>query len=434
MKFYEVNDKICASWEHLDLPELASVPPRVDAFLFARDPRTSRAHFLATEEALLYQIKEDAGWLSQTVLRTQAAIAKKAHPEPLPAIVNAKLAAGGITCCNVSHPRWQEILADAPETAARKRVHLLALGDVGSQVLVGLRLLGGDCISSIGTYDLDEKTTARWAFEANQILTPGAGPWPRVEVIDDAQLFACDVFIFCASAGVPPVDGSRIDVRMAQLEKNVAIIAAYARKARAANFRGLFCEVSDPVDPLAQAAWWASNLDADGRFDGLGLLPEQVQGYGLGVMNARASYYAARDARFTRFLAEGRCFGGHGRELVVADSIEHYDDACARALTQLAIDANQEMRALGFKPYVAPAYSSAVLPILQTLRGDWHYGSVFLGGSYMGVRNRYTADGQAHEILPLPEALMERLYESEASLRGIGHHLMHMKEGQRREG
>ena len=81
------------------------------------------------------------------------------------------------------------------------------------------------------------------------------------------------------------------------------------------------------MDPLCQAAWRASNLDGEGRWDGLGLLPEQVQGFGLGVMNARAAYFAKGDPRFASFLTEGRTFGPHGRGLIAANSVEHYDDA-----------------------------------------------------------------------------------------------------------
>ena len=105
--------------------------------------------------------------------------------------------------------------------------------------------------------------------------------------------------------------------------------------------------------------------------------------------------------------------------MVIADSIAHYDDDNSRTLTALALNANVRMREIGFKPFVAPAYSSGVLSILATLRGDWHYGSVFLGGSYMGVKNRYMTQGQEHEILPLPDALMARIYASQASLRAI---------------
>lgn len=74
---------------------------------------------------------------------------------------------------------------------------------------------------------------------------------------------------------------------MAQLEANRPLVEQFARQARAAGFRGLFIVLSDPVDPLCQSVFSASNRGPDGRWDGLGLLPEQVQGFGLGVMNAR---------------------------------------------------------------------------------------------------------------------------------------------------
>ena len=59
--------------------------------------------------------------------------------------------------------------------------------------------------------------------------------------------------------------------------------------ARAADFQGLWCAVSDPVDPLAKTAYLESNRDENGVWDGKGLRPEQIQGFGLGVMNARAA-------------------------------------------------------------------------------------------------------------------------------------------------
>ena len=71
------------------------------------------------------------------------------------------------------------------------------------------------------------------------------------------------------------------------------------------------------------------------------------------------------------------------------------------------------MRELGFKPYVAPALSSGALSLLLTLRGEWHYGSVFLDGVYMGCRNRYTEAGIETELLPsMPDELYAHLYEA----------------------
>ena len=119
--------------------------------------------------------------------------------------------------------------------------------------------------------------------------------------------------------------------------------------------------VSDPVDPLCRAVLLESNRDENGTLDGGGLFPHQVKGFGLGVMNARAAYYAKRDSRFAEFLTDGRSFGPHGEDLVIANSVSHYDDALSRELTNLAAHANLEMRRMGFKPFVAPALSSGAL-------------------------------------------------------------------------
>ena len=88
-------------------------------------------------------------------------------------------------------------------------------------------------------------------------------------------------------------------------------------------------------------------------------------------------------------------------------------------MTELALTANLKMRVLGFKPYVAPALSSAALSVLLTLRGEWHYGSVCLGDIFMGVKNRYTPAGLETEDLPLPDALFARLTETQEILRRI---------------
>ena len=98
--------------------------------------------------------------------------------------------------------------------------------------------------------------------------------------------------------------------------------------------------VSDPVDPLCRAAWLESNRSESGVTDNNGLKPAQIQGYGLGVMNSRAVYYAKRDSRFRSFLTEGRAFGPHGKDLIIANSIERYDDELSKELTILAVEAN----------------------------------------------------------------------------------------------
>ena len=70
-----------------------------------------------------------------------------------------------------------------------------------------------------------------------------------------------------------------------------------------------------------------------------------------------------------------------------------------------------------FKPFIAPAYSSGAISLILTLRGEWHCGSVFLGGIFMGVKNRYTVHGLETEILPLPDALYERIVTAQENLK-----------------
>ena len=406
--YYKIGDMFCAS-AHGDLPYEKTEKPAAGTkltWLFTGGPGSRRASFLVNHPAELFMEKEDVSWLNTNRLNASA---YDGQTRELPADLLAQLDAGTLRAVNASHPKFEEILAYKPKKG-KKRVHVLAIGDVGSMLLTGLHLLGGDVISSIGICDISDKVTARWEFEENQI----AYPWdydamPEVDVVDQDHLFDCDVFVFVASKGIPPVGSGVKDVRMYQFENNSKIIGHYAKMAREKNFKGLFCAVSDPVDPLAKTAFLESNKNEAGEYDWMGLLPEQIQGFGLGVMNARAAYYAKRDPRFKQFLTEGRSFGPHGQDLVIADSIENYNDELSKELTNLTVTANLHMRAIGYKPFVAPAFSSGAISILMTLREQWHCGSVFLGGVYMGVKNRYTEHGLETETLALPDALYERI-------------------------
>ena len=361
--------------------------------------------------------KEGLFWLDQKQLDRKA---EKLFVAEKCVLIDA-IEKGQATLVNLSYgtmEEWKKRMEK--EVKPRKKVHLLALGDVGSMVLTALKLLGGDCITELGIYDVNEAVCRRWESELNQAAYPWAyDALPEVVILKEEELFDCDVFVFCASKGIPPVGSDIKDVRMAQFEANKELISFFAKKARIAGFKGLFAVVSDPVDPLCKAVFLASNENMEGQFDGKGLLPEQIQGYGLGVMNARAAYYAKQDARFASFLTEGRAYGPHGENLVIANSIKHYDDALSRELTRLAVEANLRTRELGFKPYVAPAISSAAISILLTLRGEWHYSSNFLGGVYMGCKNRTTEYGLEMEALPLPEALFSRIEKAYQSLEAI---------------
>lgn len=408
--YYEKDGKILAS-NRSDLPYTPGTPRAGEPiyYLVEGDPILGRGSFKVNAPGQLLAPHSlevlDASRLPQLELDEA---------------LSAALEAGQLTAVNTGRIGWESILTAAPNTG-KKRVHILAIGDVGSTLLTGLKLLGGDVISTIGICDLSDQITARWEFEMGQINLPwDYNAFPDVEVVKPENLFDCDVFVFVASKGIPPVGSQVKDVRMAQFENNAAIVKTYARMARKANFQGLWCAVSDPVDPLAKTAYLESNKDEDGNWDGKGLRPEQVQGYGLGVMNARAAYFAKKDEKLSSFLTEGRSFGPHGTGLFIANSIENYNEDISQELTHKTVTANLVMREIGFKPYVAPALSSGALSILLTLRGEWHCGSVFLDGIFMGCKNRYTPAGVEIELLPhIPDPLFAHIQEAADHLKTI---------------
>ena len=406
--YYTYDGRTLCSAGALPYPEISALPETGEVlWVFHRPPLSGRDTFPVTDPA---QLTEREG---------VASLCAAPGPEGLPRELTDAIRAGRVRAVNLAHPRFEELMAPLPRPE-KVRVNLLALGDVGSTLLMGLRLMGGDVISSIGICDLREGVAQRWEFELNQIQLPGPyDALPPVEIVSPEQLFDGDVFLFCASRFVPDTAVKTGDVRMAQYRLNRELAALYAQKARQARYRGLFCVVSDPVDPLCRAVLTESNRAPSGEMDYQGLFSHQVRGFGLGVMNARAAYYARKDPRFASFLTEGRSFGPHGEDLVIANSIRHYNDALSRQLTEQAVRANLRMRELGFKPYVAPALSSGALSLLLCLRGQWHCSSTYLDGVFMGARNRVLPTGTELERLPLPRQLQDRLQITMDRLRAI---------------
>ncbi len=387
MNTYRYENTLYASYKPLPIPSGTPAPGEKAIFLRTADPKRNRLLYASSDPGR-YEEADGIALLD----------GKCEGEEEICAIVN------------YNDPRW---LSVKPESLPKKaRVHLVALGDVGSTLALGLKLLGGSELAGIGFYDMDPNRTKRWEMELGQIRDPGGAVFPPSYAIKPEELFDCDVFIFTASRMVPAVGADVKDVRMAQFSANRLIVSEYARLAREALFSGLFAVVSDPVDLLARTVYEESNQNEEGIWDFGGLRPEQIQGFGLGVMHARACF-ADPSGQYER---EGRAFGPHGEGLVIINSLTEYDALRSAELTKSALTANLAIREIGFKPYVAPAISSGALSILAALRGEWHYGSVYLGGNYIGCRNRFTPYGLQTEAVDLPDGVMERLQRAEQIL------------------
>lgn len=378
-------------------------------FLNQFNPINSRASYSLSSPSQLFMEEEDLNLLELDLDGEKIKISKW---------IEEKIKNKEIKAINTNYPNWKKLLV--LNKKKKWRLNLIALGDVGSTLLIGLRLLGGNSIDEIGIYDRNINRLKRWDHELNQIRIPfNESALPKVTPVEKKDLFNCDMFIFCASKGIPPVGSQVSDVRMAQFKSNSEIISEYAKMARQSNFKGIFAVVSDPVDLLCKVAFLESNKDENSKLDFQGLNSNQIIGYGLGVMNGRAAFYSEQSEETIDYLKEGRVFGPHGEGLIVANSIENYDENKSNYLTDKTINANKEVRGFGYKPFIAPALSSGALSILATIKGDWFYGSTYMGGVYMGSKCRLLSTGVEVEQLCLPVELKTKLQETYDNLAEI---------------
>lgn len=336
----------------------------------------------------------------------------------IPSFINDKISCSQVVLINTSYTDWEKSLLC--EEIKKWRINIAGLGDVGGTLLTGLRLIGGQYISKIGIYDLDMNRMKRWEYEANQIWGVNYNEMPEVFLLDEENLFDCDMFVFCVTKGVPSLDSNVSDVRLWQFNSNASLSVLYAKKALEKKYSGTFAVVSDPVDLLCRSVYDCL----------LGFLPpENVFGYGLGVMNARALYFSkkSKDIKERLYIDEGRAYGPHGQGLIIANSIFNYDHESSMSLTKSTINANIDVRNTGFKPYIAPALSSGAISIVDTISGAWHYSSVYLGGVFFGCRNRLTKYGLQIESLNICDELFLRIKKSYKDLGDIYEELVYNK-------
>lgn len=406
-KFYKYKDEYLFSlYDYNDLllttEDKVSDSKEVIYFLNQINPINSRASFTLSSPEHLYINEENLNLLELDLNNDYSSI---------PQWILDKIKSRKIKSINTNYPNWQGNLIESSQ--GKKKINLIALGDVGSTLLIGLRLLGGNSIDEIGIYDRNENRLKRWDHEINQIRIPfDELSFPKVLPIEKENLFDCDIFVFCASKGIPPVGSQITDVRMAQFDSNSQVISEYAKMARDKNFKGIFAVVSDPVDLLCKVAFLESNKDENSQLDFQGLNSNQIIGYGLGVMNGRACFYAEKSEETMSYLQEGRVFGPHGQGLIVANSIENYNKKLSDYLTDKTINANKEVRGFGYKPFIAPALSSGALSLIATAKGDWFYGSTYMGGVYMGSKCRLLSTGLEVEQVALAIDLKLKLEET----------------------
>ena len=131
MRYYDCGGYPLCSREVLALPALHALPEAGEVlFGFHRTPGAGRDTFPVTAPSLL------------TAEEGVSTLVTAEEPETDPALA-AAIAAGRVRAVNLAHPRQEELL---PPLRRRERVRVSrqALGGVGSTLLRGLRLLGGE--------------------------------------------------------------------------------------------------------------------------------------------------------------------------------------------------------------------------------------------------------------------------------------------------
>ncbi len=400
--YYIIEDYIIISTEKENLKEItekeASFHKGLMYFLVNIDQKNSRRSFLITNTSMLFIKNENLNILIE-----------RDSPIKVPQFIKKAIKEKRLVAINKAYENWKETLKFNPCENKKWKINIVGLGDVGGTLITGLRLLGEDCIDEIGIYDKDINKINRWEYECNQIQSPNLNPnLPKIKVLNEDEIFNCNMFVFCVSVGVPKIGNEIKDVRLVQFEGNSKIVSFYAKLAKEKKFKGIFAIVSDPVDFLCKSALKE------------GLDPEQVRGYGLGVMNARAAYYAGKDPKLKNYSIEGRAFGPHGKGLVIANSIDNYDENLSDILTKKTREANLEIRSFGFKPYIAPALSSGSFSLIATIKSEWHYSATFLNGAFMGIRNKFINNTIELETYKnMPPNLLKKLEETHAYLKNF---------------
>ncbi len=311
----------------------------------------------------------------------------------------------------------------------RKRgwsVGLAGLGRVGGVAATALaaapsRVSG---IRELVIHDVDAANQQRWLLELGSIARwRGSGELPLVRTGTPEEIFRrCDAFLFAATRGVPPL-GTSGEVRLVQLTPNRAILRGFLAEARRAAYSGLVLIVSDPVEWLAQAAFFDGNSDGEGRFAGEGIAPERIAGLGLGVMWARALAAARRRGWGETVARRGAVYGPHSTEVVAFDDVAAPDRDRSARLSRAARECNFKVRELGHLPYVGPGVSSVGLMLPPLLAGREALASVFTDAIYFGAPARLkeglypTARPMADEVWTALAGLHARLL---AQARGLG--------------
>lgn len=272
------------------------------------------------------------------------------------------------------------------------RINVAFLNKIGSNVVLALKLLGGSEIHSVGLFDENINLAKKYEYEMNQIDFPfNEGKSVSFETISEKRIFDCDLLVFC-----PDFSDSEDSEG-----KTIRVAEKYAIEALECGFHGIFVVACESCEEICKT------------ISKKGISCSQIQGFSLGAMDSRARKIARDNAEYGMYIKEGRVFGPCGADLVVANSIQRYDEMKSRELTRLTMKSNLKLKSIGQRSYITNSISSVAMQIIAMLKGEWHYSAVYLGtekeGAFFGIKNRITNNGIELEDDYLDDTLFEHI-------------------------
>lgn len=117
-----------------------------------------RVSYAITDPEMIFEDGDDI-----EIIRKKEGMSERAAE--LPQWIRDMISQGRVQYLNIAHP-LRKLFLEKP-LDRKWRVNIAGLGDVGSNLLIGLKLLGGDVISEIGIFSNRENVVKRYEMEMN---------------------------------------------------------------------------------------------------------------------------------------------------------------------------------------------------------------------------------------------------------------------------
>ncbi|MBM4177601.1 NAD(P)-binding domain-containing protein, partial [Candidatus Gribaldobacteria bacterium] len=245
-------------------------------------------------------------------------------------------------------------------------IAVVGLGTVGAEITS--QLINKDYLNQIYIYNRTQDK-AHGLFldftQASQVLNQRFNK--IVECKSFEECLKADFIIICIrETKIVKKANLKIEERMAKVLPHIEIFRKFAKQLRRADYQGKILVVSNPIEILAWALYYFSNLNRMGNFDGKGLSQDQIYGVGLELDKARAEL-AAKNILGSDAKIKIEPFIQHGENLCLRISGEKLTKKQEAEILGKTLNASPEIRKFVPRTIYGPA--TAMIKSLEGIIG-----------------------------------------------------------------